>query len=262
MSKEEDQNIDINNKGDEETFQNSSPQNNFNESEKFDFNDKNENIANVVNTPVVITSSTEQNFSDGETSENTSEFVTKLKKVMSPLINQFLKIGVYFQDILSKLSDKIQVQQSYQYFFIFLILGLLLLFFAFLCIPFVFFNPGKLLRLLSFGNVFIMLCFLYYYGSKDFFAFLIDKKRTGIMFSHLLGLFCSLFVSLIIGGYFLQLLLDMILCITTIMFILTLIPGGQEGIAGIKRMLKAPFFLVLNNIREKISNNNNNSEGI
>ena len=104
-----------------------------------------------------------------------------------------------------------------------------------------------------------MLCFLFYYGSKDFFAFLIDRKRTGIMFSHLLGLICGLFVSLIIGGYFLQLLLDVVLCITTVMFILTLIPGGQEGIAGIKRMLKAPFFLVLNNIKEKLFGSNNNS---
>ena len=258
MNKEkEDQNTDINNKIDEDNFQSSTPQTNYNENEQIEFNEKNENIANVVNNPVVITSSS--SFSDEELSENNSEFVTKMKKSLSPIINQFLKIGVYFQDILSKLSDKIQVQQSYQKFFIFLILGLLLLFFALLYIPFVLFNPGKLLRLLSFGNIFIMLCFLFYYGSKDFFAFLIDRKRTGIMFSHLLGLICGLFVSLIIGGYFLQLLLDVVLCITTVMFILTLIPGGQEGIAGIKRMLKAPFFLVLNNIKEKLFGSNNNS---
>ena len=260
MNKEEDHNIDINNKIDLENFQNTNPQHSFSESEQTEFNEKNENIANVVNTPVAITSSSEQNLSDEETSENTSEFLTKIKKALSPVINQFLKIGAYFQDNLSKLSEKVQVQPSYQYFFIFLFLGLLLLFFALLCIPFVLFNPGKLLRLLSFGNVFIMLCFLFYYGSKDFFAFLIDKKRTGIMFSHLLGLFCGLLVSLIIGGYLLQLLLDVILCITTVMFILTLIPGGQEGIAGIKRMLKTPFFLLLNNIKEKISGSNNNSE--
>ena len=80
------------------------------------------------------------------------------------------------------------------------------------------------------------------------------------MFSHLLFLFYGLFVSLIIGGYLLQLLLDMILCITIVMFILTLIPGGQEVFAGIKRILKSSFFLVVNNIKEKILGKNNNSE--
>lgn len=252
MSEKEEHNLDINNKTNEE--KNSNSHNNENENEKIKFNENKEIVANVLNNPVPITSSSslEQSMNNEKVNENTSEFKKKIKKVLNPIINQFLKIGIYFQDQLSKLSDKIQVQQSYKYFFIFLILGILMLFFALLSIPFVIFNPGKLLRLLTFGNIFIILCFLFYYGSKDFFSFLIDKKRTGIMFSHILLLFCSLIISIILGGYFLQLILDVILCITTSMFILTLIPGGQEGISGIKRMLKAPFFLLLNNIKEKI----------
>lgn len=252
MSEKEEHNLDINNKTNEE--KNSNSHNNENENEKIKFNENKEIVANVLNNPVPITSSSslEQSMNNEKVNETTSEFKKKIKKVLNPIINQFLKIGIYFQDQLSKLSDKIQVQQSYKYFFIFLILGILMLFFALLSIPFVIFNPGKLLRLLTFGNIFIILCFLFYYGSKDFFSFLIDKKRTGIMFSHILLLFCSLIISIILGGYFLQLILDVILCITTSMFILTLIPGGQEGISGIKRMLKAPFFLLLNNIKEKI----------
>lgn len=253
MSQEEENNFDNQNKNDEDNFQNPNSQNDI------EYNDKNENVANVVNTPVLITSS-EQNLNNEETNENTSQFSNKLNLFFNPIKQQFLILGAYFQDKLSALSEKIQVQQSYKNFVIFLFLGLLFLFFSFLCIPFVLFNPGKLLRLLSFGNIFIMLCFLFYYGSKDFFSFLIDKKRTGIMFSHLIGLFCSLFVSLIIGGYFLQLLLDVILGITTIMFILTLIPGGQEGISGIKRILKVPLFIVFNSIKEKAFGGNKNSE--
>ena len=101
-----------------------------------------------------------------------------------------------------------------------------------------------------------MLSFLYYYGSKDFFAFLIDQNRTGIMFSHILLILCSLFVSLIIGGYFLQLLLDIALCITTVMFVLTLIPGGQGGISGIKNMLISPIMITFNLIKGKIFGDN------
>ena len=247
--KKEDNNSDENANTHEDTA-NSNSQNPFNENEQISFNDKNEGVANVVNSPVPISSS--EQISNKEEGEESSQFVQKMKTFLRPVTNQFLKLGTIFQNYLSKLSEKIQVQQSYKYFFIFLALGLLLLFFALLCIPFVIFNPGKLLRLLSFGNIFIMLCFLFYYGSKDFFAFLIDPKRTGVMFGHIVGLFGSLFVSLFIGGYFLQLLLDVVLCITTVMFILTLIPGGQEGIAGIKRMLISPLMLLISTFKGKI----------
>ena len=247
--KKEENNSDENANTHEDTA-NSNSQNPFNENEKISFNDTNEGVANVVNSPVPISSS--EQISNKEEGEESSQFVQKMKTFLRPVTNQFLKLGTIFQNYLSKLSEKIQVQQSYKYFFIFLALGLLLLFFALLCIPFVIFNPGKLLRLLSFGNIFIMLSFLFYYGSKDFFAFLIDPKRTGVMFGHIVGLFGSLFVSLFIGGYFLQLLLDVVLCITTVMFILTLIPGGQEGIAGIKRMLISPLMLFISTFKGKI----------
>ena len=247
----DDNNSEANNTTHDEENANQAIQNPFNENEQISFNDTNGAGATVVNTPVSITSS-EQIKNKEEGSEGSSQFFQKLKKILGPLTNQFLKLGNIFQNFLSKISDKIQVQQSYKYFLIFLALGLLLLFFSLLSIPFVIFNPGKLLRLLSFGNIFIMLCFLFYYGSKDFFAFLIDPKRTGVMFGHIVGLLCSLFVSIFIGGYFLQLFLDVVLCITTVMFILTLIPGGQEGISGIKRMLISPLMLLFNTFKGKI----------
>ena len=79
------------------------------------------------------------------------------------------------------------------------------------------------------------------------------------MISHIIFMLCSLFVSLLIGGYFLQLLLDIILCITTVMFVLTLIPGGQGGISGIKTMLISPLMLVFNSFKGKIFGDNSNS---
>ena len=255
--KDEDNNLEVNNNANEDNI-NQTPRNPFNENEQISFNDTSGTGAAVVNSPVPITSS-DQIGNKEEGNVGGSQFIQKLKNILSPITKQFLKLGNIFQSFLSKLSDKIQVQQSYKYFLIFLALGLLLLFFALLCIPFVIFNPGKLLRLLSFGNIFIMLCFLFYYGSKDFFAFLIDPKRTGVMFGHIVGLFTSLFVSLFIGGYFLQLFLDAVLCITTVMFILTLIPGGQEGIAGIKRMLISPLMLLFNTFKGKIFGDNSSA---
>ncbi len=247
--KDEQNNLGSNNEIHNDTFQNRDAPNPFNENDQITLNDT--NPAGVLNNPVQITSSTElpPNMED---SDQTPSSFEKFKIILSPIINQFLNIGKYFQNLLSKLSDKVQVQSSYKYFLLFLALSLLLFFFALFCIPFAIFNPGKLLRLISFGNIFLMTSFFYYYGSKDFFAFLIDKNRTGVMFSHLLGVFSGLFISLFIGGYFLQLLLDVALCITTVMFFLTLIPGGQGGIKAIKGMLLSPLMLMYGTLKGKI----------
>jgi hypothetical protein len=247
--KEEPNNLSGNNEGHTDSFQNKDSPNPFNENDKITLNDT--NPAGVLNNPVPITSSSELPPNMVDSNEIPSSF-SKFKIILSPIIKLFLNIGKYFQNLLSKLSDKVQVQSSYKYFLLFLALSLVMFFFALFYIPFIIFSPGKLLRLLSFGNIFLMASFFFYYGSKDFFAFLIDQNRTGIMFGHLLGVFSGLFVSLFIGGYFLQLLLDVTLCITTVMFFLTLIPGGQGGIKAIKGMLLSPLFLMYGTIKGKI----------
>lgn len=251
--KEENNNLSSNNQSQADIFQNKDAPNPFNENDQITLNET--NPAGVLNNPVQITSSTElpPNMED---SNQTPSTTSKLKIILSPLINQFLNVGKHFQNLISKLSDKVQVQSSYKYFLLFLALALVLFFFAIFCIPFAIFNPGKLLRLLSLGNVLLMTSFLFYYGSKDFFAFLIDQNRTGVMFGHLLGVFSGLFISLFIGGYFLQLLLDVALCITTVMFFLTLIPGGQGGIKAIKGMLLSPLMLMYGTIKGKIFGDN------
>ena len=262
MKENGDNHLDANNNNNENhQEEHSNTPNPFNENEQIVLNDiENETVAGVLNNPVPISSTAEQAANSDKINEENSTFQSKLKNVFSPITNQFLNLGHYFQSLISKLSDKVQIQSSYKYFLIFLALGLLLFFFAILCIPFVIFNPGKYLRLLTFGNILIILSFLFYYGSKDFFAFLIDQNRTGVMFSHILGVICSLFVSLFIEGYFLRLFLDIVLTITTIMFILTLIPGGQGGIAGIQRMLISPLLLLFSTFKGKIFGDNNTSD--
>ena len=256
MDKEEDNQIEVNNDTSDSNIKNKNTQNPFNENDHIIFDDTKGNIANVINKPVPISTSSDQAVTNGDN----SHFASKFDIIISPILFIFFKIGKYFQNLISKLSDKINIQSSYKYFLLFLALGLLLFFFALFYIPFAIFNPGKLLKLLCFGNIFIMISFLFYYGSKDFFTFLIDEKRTGIMLSHIFCTLCSLIDSLIIRGYFLQLLLDIILCITTVMFILTLIPGGQGGISGIKNMLISPIMLVFNTFKGKIFGESNISD--
>ena len=166
---------------------------------------------------------------------------TSFEKIQIKLNN----IGKCFQAYLEKLSDKIQIQTSYNLFLIFLVLALLFSLISLFKLPFIFFSPGTLLRYLCLSNILMMLSFLFYYGSKDFFAFLTDPNRTMIVLLHLLGVFFGFFWSFT-SGYFLNLILDVVLIITTCMFILTLIPGGKNGIEAIKNMLAFPLFMIKN----------------
>ena len=231
----------------------------FNENENIILNDNIDQPAGVINKPVTITSSNDIDSNSDKNNNNEAELnPQKINLVLEYLKSPFFKLGRLVQNLISKISDKIQVQSSYKYFLIFLAIGLLFFFFSLLCIPFIIFNPGKFLRLLSLGNIFIMFSFFYYYGSKDFFAFLVDENRTCIVFAHLSGMFFSLFISIFIGGYFLQLLLDFVLGITTVMFILTLLPGGKGGISAIKNMILGPGLFLWNSVKGKIFGDNNN----
>ena len=235
----------------------------FSENDQTNLNDSSDTSAGVVNKPVAIASS-DGVTSDTNNSENTNNEKIELnsatiKAILLSAKKPFLKLGKMVQNLISKLSDKIQVQSSYKYFLLFLAITFLLAFFALLNIPFILFNPGKYLSLLTFGNIFLMISFLFYYGSKDFFAFLIDEKRTGVVFGHLLTICSSFFVSIFIGGYFLQFILDFVLSITTAMFILSLLPGGKGGISALKNMLLGPGMLLWSYIKGKISGNNNDS---
>lgn len=232
----------------------------FNENENIILNDSPESSANVVNKPVPIVNSTEINSIINNNNSGNELNPSFFSVFISYLKAPFLKVGKSVQNLISKLSEKIQIQSSYKYFLIFLALGFLFFFFAFLSLPFIIFNPGKFLRLLTFGNIFIMVSFFFYYGSKDFFAFLVDENRTGVVFAHLLSMCSSLFIYIFIGGYFLQFLLDFILSITTVMFVLTLIPGGKGGISAIKNMLLGPGKLLWNSVKGKIFGNNNDSD--
>lgn len=246
--------IEVNDNIGEPNSQMSNINNPFNDNENIIINDAKEPAADVINTPVPIKISSENANNERI---NEISFASKFDVIFTPILVPFYKIGKYLQGLISKLSEKVTVQSSYKYFLIFLALGSLFFFFSLFFIPFFIFNPGKLLGLLTIGNIFLMISFLYYYGSKDFFAFLVDQNRTGIMISHILLMIISLIVSLIIGGYFLQLLLVVALDITTVMFFLTIIPGGQGVIAGIKNMLIYPLMILYNTFKGKIFGSNN-----
>ena len=154
-----------------------------------------------------------------------------------------------FQEAIMKLLEKLQVPSNYKLFFVFLILSFVNFFSALFRLPFIIISPNNLLSSLSFGNIFLLISFLFYYGSSQFFSFLRDEKRFNFIFIHLLivcfALFCPIFKK-----YFLALLLDGSLLVTTVMFILTLIPGGQGGVNAIKSSLFTTLLTMLSKFRK------------
>ena len=145
------------------------------------------------------------------------------------------------QNYLLGLTDRLQIQSNFKLFFLCLLLCGFNFFSGLLSLPFIFFSPSKLLSYLSFGNILLILSFLFYYGSRRFFGFLRDSKRFRITLIHLILILLGLCLPMF-RGYILSFLLDLALITTTIMFLLTIIPGGQSGINAIQGSLYSMFF--------------------
>ena len=146
--------------------------------------------------------------------------------------NTFTRI----QNYLLGLTERLQISPNMKFFLLCLLICGFNFFFCLMSLPFIFLSPSKILSYLSFGNILLILSLLFYYGSNRFFGFLRDGKRFKITLIHILFIICGLFFPMF-QGYIFSFILDIALIITTIMFLLTIIPGGQRGINAIQGSL-------------------------
>lgn len=142
--------------------------------------------------------------------------------------------------ILTKLQDSIEIEKSYTAFFSLLAVGVVLLCLSLVFLPIVIISPSKFIMCFAFGSLIILSSFIFVYGTKTYFEKLFSEHRFifTILFlcSIILGLYCSIF-----NHYLLGLLCAVFQLISLIVFTLSFIPGGKNGIAMIGRMLKSPF---------------------
>ena len=153
------------------------------------------------------------------------------------------------QNYLLGLTDRLQIQSNMKIFFLCLLLCGFNFFSCLLSLPFIFIRPSNLLSSLSFANILLILSFLFYYGSNRFFGFLRDSKRFRITLIHLILIILGLCLPMF-RGYILSFLLDLALITTTIMFLLTIIPGGQSGINAIQGSLYSMFFEIFKKFKK------------
>ncbi len=133
------------------------------------------------------------------------------------------------QNYLLNLTERLRISPNMKLFFICLLICGVNFFLLLMSFPMIFISPSKILGYLSFGNILLIMSLLFYYGSNRFFGFLRDNKRFKITLIHILFIVCGLFFPMF-QGYIFSFILDIALIITTVMFLLTIIPGGQRGI--------------------------------
>ena len=140
------------------------------------------------------------------------------------------------QNYLLGLTERLQVSSNMKLFLLCILICGFNFFLCLMSLPLIFLRPSKILSNLSFGNILLILSLLFYYGSNRFFGFLRDSNRFRITLIHILLIICGLFLPMF-QGYFFSLILDAALILTTIMFLLTIIPGGQSCINAIQTSL-------------------------
>ena len=140
------------------------------------------------------------------------------------------------QNYLLGLTERLQISSNMKLFLLCMLICGFNFFLFLMSLPLIFLSPSKILSHLSFGNILLILSLLFYYGSNRFFGFLRDGRRFRITLIHILLIICGLFLP-IFQGYLFSFILDLALIITTVMFLLTIIPGGQSCINAIQASL-------------------------
>lgn len=187
---------------------------------------------------------TEKLNKEGETSDN--NITQKIKYYSS-------NIGSY----LISITNKIDIEPSFKLFSFNLCAGILFILFTFFSFPFLLLSPTKFLLTFSIGNILIIISFLFYYGSKEYFSIIFNSSRIWISILYLVSIIVGLALS-VKQKYFLTLIFAGFQIVAVILFVLSFIPGGRSGIEFFKSFFISTFFSVFENVKNKLIKNGNN----
>ena len=140
-----------------------------------------------------------------------------------------------------KIITLFEVEKSYTYFFIVLIIGILVLFLSLIFLPMIVISPQKFISLFSLGSLIVISSFIFIYGTEAFCSKIFDTSRRFwaviYLFSIILGMYFSFMKSFILISY----ICSVFQLITLICFVLSFLPGGQSGIRFIIGSIKSIF---------------------
>lgn len=119
---------------------------------------------------------------------------------------------------------KVQVQKNLKIFALLFFIGFGTLLFSIAYIPLIFISPSKFSMCISIGGILILISFLFFYGTKDYFSKIFSRSRFWVSIIFLLSIIIGCFVSY--KKYYLVSLICSGLEIFTLMvFLGSFIPG-------------------------------------
>lgn len=139
-----------------------------------------------------------------------------------------------------KIVEKIEVERNIAVFLMLIALGCGLLCLSIFLLPLIITSPSKFSLCFAMGSLLVLISFLFYYGTKEYFKTLFGAQRFWISI---------LFISSIVVGisfslgkhYIISMLCSICQLISLIVFILSFVPGGKVGINCIKKAITSPF---------------------
>ena len=157
--------------------------------------------------------------------------------------------------VANAIISKVEVEKNRTVFFSLLAIGSFLVCISLLTIPLIITSPSKFSMTLAFGSAFILVSFLFFYGTKNYVLKLFDKKRFLLSILYISSIIVAI-IFWFIDNYFLSLLISLLQVLCVVLFGLTFIPGGQKGITYVKKKISSPFVKIFMNIAKKeISDN-------
>lgn len=147
---------------------------------------------------------------------------------------------------LSKVQNVFQVEQSYSKFLIVLFIGVCLLFLSLMFLPMVVFSPQKFVFMFSLGSFITIYSFIFYYGTNEFMKMIFCQERRMYTISFLASLGIGFYFMFKPTYYIIALLCSGLQMVVMVIFVLSFIPGGKNGIAFIINMMLAPLKNMIN----------------
>ena len=229
--------------------------------EKTELKKENETYDSIIQKEIISNENTNKDIK--LTSDENIEENNCFEKILNNSITN--KIIEYENLLSKKVYDYLQtyhIESSYRNFVIFLIIGLIFIFKSVIDLPTFNLTPIQFLIFFNIGNIFIFFALFFYYGSQQYLIFLIEKTRKRILFFYII----TLIIGIIIAWrdhYFLSLVMAYNQIFIFSLFVISIIPGENNGIEFIKNNIENPiknFFDSIKNYFFIKKNNNNKNE--